>query len=79
LQLRRAALSTSTNIAEAMGRETKIERRYFLTVARGSAFETAGLLAIATEMQYTDGKDIELLDKLEEIAKMINGLIKAQR
>jgi four helix bundle protein len=78
-QLRRATLSISTNIAEAMGRETKRDRRYFLTVARGSAFETASLITIATEMKYVGAKNAELLEDIEEIAKMINGLIKAQK
>lgn len=78
-QLLRAALSISTNIAEATGRETKKDRTYFLTVTRGSAFETASLLITAVEMDYIDAGRNGLLDDIEEIAKMINGLIKVQK
>jgi four helix bundle protein len=78
-QLLRAALSISTNIAEATGRETKKNRTYFLIVARGSAFETASLLKTAVEMDYIAAGRNGLLDDIEEIAKMINGLIKVQK
>jgi four helix bundle protein len=78
-QLLRAALSIPTNIAEATGGETKKDRTYFLTVARGSAFETASLLITAVEMDYISAERNCLLDDIEEIAKMINGLIKVQK
>lgn len=77
-QLLRAALSISTNIAEAMGRETKKDRRYFLTIARGSAFETASLVIVAKEMGYIKNGFKDLQNDIEEIGKMTNGLIKAQ-
>jgi four helix bundle protein len=40
-QLRRAALSVSSNIAEGSGRETVKDSQHFYTVAKGSAFEVA--------------------------------------
>jgi len=75
-QLNRAALSIATNLAEGNGRFTKADRRNFFTIARGSAQECVPLLEIArrrgliNESQHTD-----LRTNLEEIARMLSGLI----
>jgi four helix bundle protein len=71
-------LSISPNIAEAMGGETKKERRYFLTIARVSVFETASLVIVAEEMGYVKTGFKDLQNDIEEIGKMTSGLIKAQ-
>ncbi|MFB3817317.1 MAG: four helix bundle protein [Candidatus Methylomirabilales bacterium] len=41
-QLRRAALSVSSNIAEGSGRETPREADHFFTIAKSSTFEVVG-------------------------------------
>jgi four helix bundle protein len=46
-QLRRAALSVPTNIAEGSGRESPKERAYFYGVAKGSIYECVSLLEMA--------------------------------
>ncbi len=46
-QLRRAALSVPTNIAEATGRDGEKERKYFFRVAKGSVYEVISLLVMA--------------------------------
>jgi len=51
-QIRRSCLSISANIAEATGRETLKERRYYFNVARGSVYETVSLLHILKSSQY---------------------------
>ncbi|NJN98754.1 MAG: four helix bundle protein [Anaerolineales bacterium] len=45
-QLRRAALSIPTNIAEGSGRESGKEQAYFYGVAKGSVYEVVSLLAM---------------------------------
>lgn len=45
-QLRRAALSISTNIAEGTGREGNKEAKYFFSIAKGSVYEVVSLLHI---------------------------------
>jgi four helix bundle protein len=52
VQLRRASVSTASNIAEGWGRASGGEYRQFLGMARGSNFETQTQLVIAGELGY---------------------------
>ena len=75
-QLNRAALSIATNLAEGNGRFTKADRKNFFTIARGSAQECVPLLEIARRRGFVDdAQHAELRNALEEIAKMLSGLI----
>lgn len=75
-QLNRAALSIAANIAEGNGRFTKADRKNFFIIARGSAQECVPLLEIARRRGFVaDAQHAQLLRDLEEIAKMISGLI----
>ncbi len=76
-QLNRAALSIAANLAEGNGRFTKADRRNFFVIARGSAQECVPLFELAKRRGLI--KDEQHADRrcqLEEIAKMISGLIK---
>jgi four helix bundle protein len=76
-QLNRAALSIAANIAEGNGRFTKPDRRHFFGIARGSVQECVPLLELALRRRLLKEQDhIELKDHLEEIARMLSGLIK---
>ena len=76
-QLNRAALSISANIAEGNGRFTKADRKNFFGIARGSVQECVPLLELALRRNLlTEEKHIELKNQLEEIARMLSGLIK---
>jgi four helix bundle protein len=75
-QLNRAALSVATNLAEGNGRFTKPDRKSFFTIARGSAQECVPLLEIAKRRGFIEqAKHDELRKALEEIARMLSGLI----
>ena len=75
-QLNRAALSISANIAEGNGRFTKPDRRNFFGIARGSVQECVPLLELARRRSLmTDAKHDELKGQLEEISRMLSGLI----
>jgi four helix bundle protein len=75
-QLNRASLSISANIAEGNGRFTKAERRHFFGIARGSLQECVPLLELAKRRSLiTEETNIRLRGNLEEIAKMLSGLI----
>ena len=74
-QLVRAALSISSNIAEACGRGTVPEFRQFLTYARGSAREMATQLHVAAILDPAQQRAIHALEaRVILIAKMLTGL-----
>jgi four helix bundle protein len=75
-QLNRAALSIATNLAEGNGRFTKPDRKNFFTIARGSVQECVPLLEVAKRRGFlSDADHSNLKSNLEEMAKMISGLI----
>jgi four helix bundle protein len=76
-QLNRAALSIAANIAEGNGRFTKPDRRNFFGIARGSVQECVPLLQLALRRNLLNDNDHnELKARLEEITRMLSGLIK---
>ena len=76
-QLNRAALSIAANIAEGNGRFTKPDRRNFFGIARGSVQECVPLLELARRRNLlSDEKQTQLKGGLEEISRMLSGLIK---
>jgi len=76
-QLNRAALSIAANIAEGNGRFTKPDRRNFFGIARGSVQECVPLLELALRRKLLrEHSHGELKRRLEEIARMLSGLIK---
>ncbi|HVW01264.1 MAG TPA: four helix bundle protein, partial [Planctomycetaceae bacterium] len=75
-QLNRAALSIATNLAEGNGRFTKADRKHFFTIARGSAQECVPLLEVSTRRGFMTAElHADLKSQLEEIARMLSGLI----
>lgn len=75
-QMRRAAVSMPSNIAEGQSRGTK-EFIQFLKVARGSQSELETQLLICERLNYLTRGDIESsLNLLEEISKMVSSLIR---
>lgn len=75
-QMRRAAVSVPSNIAEGHGRLNDGHFRQFLASARGSLFELQTQLEIAGSRKLVDQKDVkDLMDASEEIARMLNGLL----
>lgn len=64
-QMRRAAISIPSNIAEGAGRDTDKDFAHFLTIAKGSSFELDSQLILAKELGYiTEEQLIPILDKL---------------
>lgn len=75
-QIRRAAISIPSNIAEGHGRFSKSEYAYFLSVARGSLYEVETQLILAHQVDYLTAEQIQpSLDLCEEIRKMLSKMI----
>jgi four helix bundle protein len=74
-QIRRAAVSVPSNIAEGQGRNSIGEFVHFLSIARGSLQELETQLLIAGRLKYSDEKAIcELMTSIAEVARILNGL-----
>ena len=80
LQLKRAAVSVPSNIAEGAARKGKREFVQFLFVAAGSASEIDTHLELACRLGYLSREVKSELDaELEIISKMISSLIRSQK
>ena len=76
-QLRRASFSIMLNIAESSSRFSNPDRRHFLVISRGSAFECVAILEYLNENNELNDKKYKLFYTiLEEISKMLYALIK---
>ena len=75
-QLRRAVVSISSNIAEGCGRRTSKDYAQFLHNSMGSVKEVESELYVAEKLGYLKIEAINpILKELEEIGRMINGVI----
>lgn len=76
-QIRRAAVSLPSNIAEEAGRKSIKEFINFLSIALGSLAELDTLLLLSKELKYLKEEHCsDLLQKLNIIGKLIYGLMK---
>ena len=75
-QLRRAAVSVPSNIAEGQGRLTAGEFRQFLGNAKGSLAEVETQLMIARNLGYLADPQ-PLLKQTSEVARLLNGLLRS--
>jgi len=77
-QVRRAAVSIASNIAEGQGRKTRNEFIQFLCTARGSLLEVETQLSIAFELGYLRKSSYEDLDKRSyAVLGLLNRLIES--
>ena len=77
-QLRRSAISITSNLAEGFSRFGKSEKKQFYRIALGSLTELQNQLLIARDLGYISKKDFNNLANMTvAVSKMINGLIKS--
>ena len=76
-KLHRASFSIMLNIAEGSSRFSNKDRKNFLVVARGSAFECAAIMEYLFEKkEIKEDVFTDFMRKHEEISKMLFGLIR---
>ncbi|MCL2101264.1 MAG: four helix bundle protein [Fibromonadales bacterium] len=77
-QIRRAAVSVPSNIAEGNGRKHKKEYINFLSIANGSLMELETQLILSQNINYLSKENLELLLKqIEIVSRLLNGLRKS--
>lgn len=71
-QIRRAAVSIPSNIAEGYGRKSRNEFKQFLAVAYGSSLELETQLLLAQDLDFSIKENfVKSFSLLEEVLKMI--------
>lgn len=77
-QTRSSANSVSGNIAEAFGRSTRKDKRYFYTVSRGSAHETQNHLLYGNGVHYFEVEITEhLVKEYDDLIHQLNKIMKS--
>lgn len=75
-QMKRAAVSIPSNIAEGRRRKTRVDYCHFLTIAYGSGAELETQIAICKRLPFGKMLDYKLVDSLLlEVMKMLNRMI----
>lgn len=76
-QLRHASFSIMLNIAEGSSRFSNKDRKNFTVIARGSTFECDSIIEYLYEINELEKSAFsDYINSLEEISKMLSGLIK---
>ena len=76
-QIRRASVSTMSNIAEGFSRQTDKEFIQFLYIAKGSASEMQSQLYVALDLGYLPESTFqEIYGSTEDTVKLISGFVK---
>ena len=74
-QMRRAAVSIAANIAEGFRKRSKRDKARLMNVAQGSIEESRYYLILSHDLGYA--KTEAIMDKLEEVSRLLEGYSKA--
>ncbi|MGE5550909.1 MAG: four helix bundle protein [Bacteroidota bacterium] len=78
-QIRRAAISVPSNIAEG-GRQATGEYRHHLSISRGSLLELETQLILSQRLGYLSSDEVnDVLDEIQQISRMLATLVSRMR
>lgn len=79
-QMRRAAVSVSSNVAEGFSRSSRMEKNRFYNIAEGSLIELQNQLIVARDVGYMPKADFDsVAEKTVTVHRLISGLYKSSR
>ena len=79
-QIKRAAVSITSNIAEGFSRKSYKEKLQFYTIALGSTTEVQNQIEIAKDIHYIEQEEYDkVLEQSVVVHKLLNGLMKGAR
>jgi four helix bundle protein len=79
-QMRRAAVSVTSNIAEGFGRQTYKEKVQFYYTAQGSLTELKNQLMISHDLHFlTSEQNTTIVEQLQKTHQLLQGLIKKSK
>ena len=75
-QLRCAVVSIPSNIAEGSGRSSNADYAHFLSIARGSLYETMTQLRVAVDLGYISSLSENVNALIDEVGRMLGAMLK---
>lgn len=77
-QVRRAAISVISNIAEGFGRNTAKDKAQFYSMAKGSLLELQSQMIISNDLEYIDNQTLKKVnERIFITTRLVAGLIKS--
>lgn len=78
-QMRRAAISIASNVAEGCARKGNQEKIHFFVISRGSLSELDAQLEISLRLNFIDRDGFfKINERLERVSRMLQGLIRSR-
>lgn len=75
-QMRRAAISVSSNIAEGFGRKSYKEKIQFYSISLGSLYELENQIYISKDLNYLSApSSVKLLEQVSLVQRLLNAFI----
>lgn len=79
-QLKRAASSVTSNIAESFGRSSSKDTEHFFVMATGSLYEIKSQLLLAKDLGFVGLEDFNAIAEQTNLAhKLLNGLLRSHK
>lgn len=77
-QIRRAAISITSNLAEGFSRNSSKDKAYFYSIAKGSLTEVHSQILISYDLGYINKENLlDIENRISECTRLISGLIKS--